>query len=133
MKVKVEDAYNLYKNNYPYLHMENSERYLSHFISLKKAINDKKEKKVKKIEKKWEKKDSNSCGLLRSMALSSFSNAFDQEKRKEKIEKEKKEVDEDLERVEKASEEFIETICKQKKNKGTPKKRIKKCIVKIHY
>ena len=133
MKVKVEDAYNLYKNNYPYLHMENSRRFLSHFISLKKAINDKKEKEIKKIEKKWEKKDSNSCSLLRIMAMSSFSNAFDQEKKKEKIEKEKNEVDEDLERVQKASEEFIEAICKKRKNKRMPKKRIKKCIVKIHY
>ena len=133
MKVKVEDAYSLYKNNYPYLHMENSERYLSHFISLKEAIKNKKEKEIKKIEEKWEKKDSHSCSWLSTMALSSFSNAFDREKRKEKIEKEKKEVDENLERVEKASEKFIETICKQKENKRTPKKRIKKCIVKIHY
>ena len=133
MKLKVEVAYNLYKNNYPYLHMENSERYLSHFISLKEAIKNKKEEEIKKIEEKWEKKDSNSCGLLSTMALSSFSNAFDQEKRKEKIEKEKKEVDENLERVEKASEKFIETICKQKENKRTPKIKIKKNIVKIHY
>ena len=44
MNLKVKDAYNLYKNNYPYLHIENSRRFLSHFISLKKAINDKKEK-----------------------------------------------------------------------------------------
>ena len=134
MKLKVEDAYNnLYKKNYPYLQVKNYERYLSHFISLKKAIKNKKEEKIKKIEKKWEKKDSHSCSWLSTKAMSSFSNAFNQEKRKEKIEKEKKKVDEDLERVEKASEEFIETICKQKKNKGTPKKRIKKCIVKIHY
>ena len=44
MKLNVEDAYRLYQNNDPHLQTGNCRRYLSHYISLKKAINDKKEK-----------------------------------------------------------------------------------------
>ena len=44
MKLNVEKAYRLYQKNYPYLHTGNCRLYLSHFISLKKALNDKKEK-----------------------------------------------------------------------------------------
>lgn len=44
MKLNVEKAYRLYQKNYPYLRKGNCRIYLSHFISLKKAINNKKEK-----------------------------------------------------------------------------------------
>lgn len=41
MKMKVKEAFIYYEANYQYLHLENSRRFLSHFITLAKALNKK--------------------------------------------------------------------------------------------
>ena len=48
MELKIEDAYSLYKKNLHYLKIGDSRRYLFKFISLEKAMQDKKNKKNKK-------------------------------------------------------------------------------------
>ena len=109
MNLKVEDAYNLYKNNYPYLQIKNSERFLSHFISLKRAINDKKEKKEK---------DKTYCNSLSIMEM----------------EKKEDEKDlEDLDILEDKAKNFIDSINEEKRNGNIQKKKIKKKIYIIHY
>ena len=83
MKLKVEDAYNLYKNNYPYLHMGKSRRFLSHFISLKQAINDKKEKELKRKEKKEDEKALEDLDILKEEA-ENFIDSINEERRNRK-------------------------------------------------
>jgi hypothetical protein len=41
MKMKVKEAFIYYEANYPYLHLENSRRFLSHFKTLANALNKK--------------------------------------------------------------------------------------------
>ena len=86
MNLRVEDAYKKYKNNYPYLDIKKSRLFLSHFISLKQAINDKKEKEQKRKEKKEDEKELEDLDILKEEA-ENFIDSINEEREIEQLKK----------------------------------------------